>query len=664
MILYSALKNRISQSILYYLELSVIIVNYNVKHFLEQCLCSVQKAIPGIDAEVIVTDNNSTDSSISYLQPAFPSVVFLSNQENTGFSRACNQGLAISKGKYVLFLNPDTLVPEDCFSKCIAFLDAHPDAGALGIHMLDGSGKFLKESKRAFPAPLTSLYKLFGLARVFPQSRTFAKYHLEYLAEKENHEVDVLAGAFIMVKRAVLEKTGSFDETFFMYGEDIDLSYRIQEAGYKNYYFAESSIIHFKGESTRKLSLNYVRMFYNAMNVFVKKHYGRRRAGLFNFIIHVAIWMRAGLSATGRFIERIGLPLIDAGLILLSFVAMKNVWQNVRPEVEYKNLLLWIAFPAFTFVYLLVAYYAGLYDRRYRQSKLIRSTLISTLSVLAGYSLLPEKFRFSRAIVLLGALLAFFLISALRWLLIRWRVLDNAQTGDLHPKTLITASPEEFENTLWLMKEAGLQERVIGRIAVDENDEQAVGHWKNIKLLAGSFSFSEIIFCEGTLSFKNIIEAVQELPGNITAKFHAAGSHSIVGSDSKDESGEALSKENGYKLSDPYNRRLKRLIDILFSVFSLITFPVHLIGVKKPVPFFGNCFSVLFAHKTWIGYALHEKQLPALRQAVIACNGTPLSSLQHFPEESLKMVDQWWARDYEPVNDLKLLWKAYRNLGG
>ena len=647
----------------YYLELSIIIVNYNVKHFLEQCLCSVQKAIAGINAEVIVIDNSSTDGSVSFLQPRFPAISFLSNKENAGFSKACNQGLAVSKGKNVLFLNPDTLVPEDCFTKCTAFLDQNPDVGALGIRMLDGSGKFLKESKRAFPGPFTSLYKLFGLAKIFPRSPVFAKYHLEYLDEKENHEVDVLAGAFLMVKREVLLKTGSFDETFFMYGEDIDLSYRIQKAGYKNYYFAESCIIHFKGESTRKLSLNYVRMFYNAMNVFVRKHYGANRASLFNFIIHIAIWLRAGLSATGRFIERIGLPLIDAALILFSFILMKDLWQYVRPEVEYKNALLRIAFPVFTFFYLLVAYYAGLYDRRYRQNELVRSSLISTLAVLAGYSLLPEKYRFSRAIILLGATLAYLLISISRWLLVKMKVLNNARAMDLHPKTLITASAEEYETTLRLMRQAGLQERVIGRIGIDEQDREGVGYWKNIKSLTGSFSFSEIIFCEGTLTFINIIEAVQQLGGKITVKFHAAGSNSIVGSDSKNETGETLSKENGYKLSDPYNRRLKRLIDILFSFFCLITFPIHFIGIKNPLSFFSHCFSVLFARKTWIGYSVNAKNLPPLRKGIIACNGTPLSSLPHFPEDGLKMADLWYARDYEPANDVKLLWKSYTRLG-
>ncbi|MEO7983099.1 MAG: glycosyltransferase family 2 protein, partial [Bacteroidota bacterium] len=248
------------------MQLSVIIVNFNVKHFLEQCLCSVLRAIEGIRAEIIVVDNNSSDNSIEYLLPRFPAIEFIANKENTGFGRGCNQGLQRASGEYILFLNPDTIVPEDCFRQCISFLENHPDTGALGIKMLDGSGRFLKESKRAFPSPMTSLYKLFGLAKLFPHSKLFSKYHLGHLDENQNNEVDVLAGAFMMIRKEVLDKVGGFDETFFMYGEDVDLSYRVQKAGYKNMYFAGSSIIHFKGESTRKGSMNYVRMFYNAMS--------------------------------------------------------------------------------------------------------------------------------------------------------------------------------------------------------------------------------------------------------------------------------------------------------------------------------------------------------------------------------------------------------------
>ena len=179
------------------MELSVIIVNYNVKHFLEQCLYSVREALRQTSGEIIVIDNCSTDNSLTYLQPLFPEVQFIANKENLGFARACNQGLAISKGRFVLFLNPDTIVPEDSFESAIRFMDEHPEAGALGSKMLDGSGSFLKESKRAFPSPLTSLYKLFGLSKLFPHSAVFSRYHLGHLDENKNNEVDVLAGAYM-----------------------------------------------------------------------------------------------------------------------------------------------------------------------------------------------------------------------------------------------------------------------------------------------------------------------------------------------------------------------------------------------------------------------------------------------------------------------------------
>lgn len=287
-----------------FVQLSILIVNYNVKHFLEQCLYSVQAAIGQVQAEVIVVDNASTDGSIAYLQPLFPWVKWIANTQNTGFGAANNQALVDAKGNYILFLNPDTLLPEDCLKKCLSFMQAHSQAGALGIKMLDGSGQFLPESKRGFPVPLTSLYKLSGLAVRFPRSKTFARYHLGHLSKNENSPVDVLAGAFMLVRRSVLQQAGAFDERFFMYGEDIDLSYRIQQAGWQNWYFAESCIIHFKGESTKKGSLNYVRLFYQAMNLFVQKHYSGGSALLYRWLIQAAIWARAGVTLVASSIKQ------------------------------------------------------------------------------------------------------------------------------------------------------------------------------------------------------------------------------------------------------------------------------------------------------------------------------------------------------------------------
>lgn len=204
----------------------------------------------------------------------------------------------------------------------------------------------------------------------------------------------------------------------------------------------------------------------------------------------------------------------------------------------------------------------------------------------------------------------------------------------------------------------------MGRISIHEKDTTAIGNQKKIRELLKLFSFSEIIFCEGSLSFKEIIESLQQLPGNITAKFHAAGSQSVVGSDSKHMSGETLTKENGYNLSDPNNRRLKRLLDIFTSFLFVLTFPVHLFFAKKPLSFFRNCFLVLSGYNTWIGYATNEEYLPPLRKGVLACNGIHLSLQQQFPEESLKMADLWYAKDYAPLNDLRIIFRVYRRLGG
>ncbi len=273
------------------MQLSIVIVNYNSKRLLEQCLISVQKTVEGISKEIVIVDNNSSDGSREFLQKTFPDCVCIFNDQNAGFAKACNQGYKQSLGKYILFLNPDTVVSKDCFQKCISFFETHQDAGAIGVRMINEKGKFLKESKRGFPSPAAAFYKLFGLAFPFPHSKIFSKYYAGHLPENENNPVDVLSGAFMMIRKEMLQKTGSFDESFFMYGEDIDLSYRILQAGYKNYYLGEITITHAKGGSTT-FNYEYVKRFYGAMNLFVKKHYKGKRSSIFVFTLYAGIWLR------------------------------------------------------------------------------------------------------------------------------------------------------------------------------------------------------------------------------------------------------------------------------------------------------------------------------------------------------------------------------------
>ncbi len=313
------------------MQLSVIIVNYNVKHFLAQCLLTVQKAIAGIEAEVIVVDNCSVDDSIGWLTPRFPAVCFVSNDHNIGFSKANNLALAQCKGAFVLFLNPDTLVPENVITESLSYFNCHPEAGALGVRMIDGNGHFLPESKRAFPSPGASFFKLVGLASLFPRSGYFNEYGLGNTDQHKSSEVPVLAGAGILVRKQVLDILGGFDEDYFMYGEDIDLSFRIRQLGFQNHYFAGATILHFKGKSSRKESFRYVKFFYGAMLVFVKKHYTKGAAKIFSFFIRPAIAFRATTAFISRAFKALFLPVPGE--------YKTNRTLIVATEAEYERIL-------------------------------------------------------------------------------------------------------------------------------------------------------------------------------------------------------------------------------------------------------------------------------------------------------------------------------------
>tara|TARA_R110001583_G_scaffold114876_1_gene265310 strand:+ start:14287 stop:15438 length:1152 start_codon:yes stop_codon:yes gene_type:complete len=263
------------------MDLSVVIVNYNVRYFLEQCILSVQVASENLKVEIIVVDNNSVDDSCKVLQEKYPDIILIENKANVGFSKANNQGVKIAKGDYVLILNPDTVVAEDTFTQILNFAKTKQNLGVLGVKLVDGSGKFLPESKRGIPTPRVSFNKLFGIS-----SRQTGKYYATHLNENETGVVAVLVGAFMLLKKAVYSEVNGFDEDYFMFGEDIDLSYKILNKGYQNYYFSGTSIIHFKGESTVK-DIVYLKYFHEAMKIFYKKHFKLNK--IYDFIMSFGI---------------------------------------------------------------------------------------------------------------------------------------------------------------------------------------------------------------------------------------------------------------------------------------------------------------------------------------------------------------------------------------
>lgn len=275
-------------------KLSVIIVSYNVKYYLEQCLDSVVRSSCGINTEIIVVDNNSSDGTVEYLTSRFRDVLFIANKKNVGFAIANNQGIRISKGEYVVLLNPDTILGEDVLPTCINFMDSHPLAGAMGVRMLRTDGSFALESRRGIPTPFTSFCKMSGLCARFPKSTTFGRYYMQFLDENLPNQIEVISGACMFIRKTTLDKSGLLDEDFFMYGEDIDLSYRMLMTGQNNYYYPVS-ILHYKGESTNKTSYRYVQTFYNAMLIFFEKHYGHYNIFV-TLPIKFAIYVRGFMS--------------------------------------------------------------------------------------------------------------------------------------------------------------------------------------------------------------------------------------------------------------------------------------------------------------------------------------------------------------------------------
>lgn len=272
------------------MQLSVIILNYNVRYFLELCVLSVQEALLNIDAEIIVVDNNSSDDSCKMMKSRFPNVKLIKNATNSGFPKGNNIGVAQAKGDYICILNPDTVVAEDTFEKIIAFAEKQTNLGIVGCKLIDGTGNFLPESKRGIPTPWVAITKIFGLYQFFPKSSVFNRYYAQHISENETGKVDILVGAFLIMKRDLYIEVGGFDENCFMYSDDIDLSYMVLKKGKSNYYFHETSVIHYKGESTIKDGL-YMKRFREAMQFFYKKHF--KMSFLFDFFMKIGAFFFA-----------------------------------------------------------------------------------------------------------------------------------------------------------------------------------------------------------------------------------------------------------------------------------------------------------------------------------------------------------------------------------
>lgn len=642
-------------------KIAVIIVNYNVAYFLEQCLNSVAKAMLLEPAEVWVVDNNSVDGSVEMVQERFPWVKLIANKDNKGFSKANNQAMELSQCPYQLLLNPDTVVEEDTLKKVVAYMDEHPDVGGLGVRMVDGKGKFLPESKRGLPTPAVAFYKIFGISRIFPKSKLFGKYHLGYLSEFETNEIEILSGAFMLMRKEALDKVGLLDEDFFMYGEDIDLSYRIIKGGYKNVYFPETRIIHYKGESTKKSSVNYVFVFYRAMVIFARKHFSQKNAKLFSFLINSAIYFRAGMAIAARFIKRITLPTIDILYLLLGLFALTNYWtkSNIHFPAESSSILIGI----YTVIWLTTIMLQGGYDTPIKLKRYLTGGIIGTALILIAYALFPKTWQFSRLYILIGTLwvIAYYCLSrVLLHYLIGGKYAIN---GQKHTNFAIVGDEEEVERVSNLLKQT--QSKIERIVAVSPHapvKKNAVGELAQLEQIIRVHAIDEVIFCAKDTSAREIIHWMIALPEqHLDFKIAQPDSMYLIGSNSIETAGDLYIVDIN-ALSDPGRRRQKRFIDVLSGLIVVILSPLLIWFYAEKTKFLSNVFQLISGKKTLVGYSeINDglgSDLPKLKKGILS----PADKFSHL-EESLKTkLDLLYARDYHVWNDLQILWKAWKKL--
>ncbi len=644
----------------YKYKISVIIVNYNVEFFLEQCLNSVKKALENVSGEVFVVDNNSIDGSVEMVRLKFPEINLIANKDNRGFSKANNQAIEISQGEYILLLNPDTVVEEDTFTKVISFMDNHPDAGGLGVRMLDGKGEFLPESKRGLPTPSVAFYKIFGLSKLFPKSKKISQYHLGYLNELEINEVDILSGAFMLMRKEALDKVGLLDETFFMYGEDVDLSYRIQKGGYKNYYFPETRIIHYKGESTKKSSVNYVFVFYRAMVIFAEKHFSQKNAKLFSFLINCAIYFRAFLAISVRFIQRITLPLFDSLYLILGLFVLTRYWKN--SFIEFPSEIVNIAIPSYTIIWLLSIYYSGGYDTPIKLFKFLKGSVLGTIGILVIYALLPKEWQFSRLYILLGTIwiISYFIIS---------RIFLHLSIGkrfnlsaNKNKKFVVVGSKNEAERVSQLIKQTNDKIEEINFVSTSNTKEDGfIGTLNQLDQVVHIHSIDEIIFCAKDTTAQTIIHWMSAISStNIDFKIAQPDSLYLIGSNSIDSAGD-LYILNINSISTKSNIRNKRTFDFITSIALLSATPLFIFVFKNKRKYITNILSVLFGKLSIVGYHYlnnSENNLPKIKNGILS----PADKTNLIYETMFDKLNLIYARDYNISKDFVILKNAWKKL--
>ncbi|MBT8188819.1 MAG: glycosyltransferase [Bacteroidia bacterium] len=639
--------------------LSLVIVSYNVKHFLRQCLQSVIGSDFEGKMEIWVVDNNSSDGSVNMINSDFPEVKLITNKSNLGFSKANNQAIEQIDSDYTLILNPDTLLEEDTLSKCVSYMERNTDIGALGVKMIDGSGKYLPESKRGFPSPLNAIYKLSGLNRIFRKSALLNAYYMGHLQNDSTSDIDVLTGAFMMMPTHLLKDIGGFDEDYFMYGEDIELCYQVKNKGYRIVYFPKSKIVHFKGESTQKSSIRYIRNFYGAMHKYARKR-NTGSGALWNLLIPVGIFVSAINGSLKNILIPALRPFNDIFIIGLSAIIIKRLWAQLyfqQPDYyqgTQSNLTIIVCSMIMVFCY----YLFGQYDKRHNIKHLFLGFIFGSLMMLSVYSLLPQDLRFSRIILLLMAGISPILLLLTRKFY-NLLLLGKSSFDGIGTKRIAVIGSENSMSDIKKIIESYYSTANIDQIDPEQIRNLNEDVNENLLSFVKSRYINELIFCSKDLSSQSMFHIMSLLGDRITYKIANDDNSGILGSDSKNRVGEWYTVDISFKIDQLFHRRLKRLFDLIFTCLILLLSPILLFVNRNSFKVLKYSIALLMGKRTLVAYIKSDDrldELPALRDSVFEL--VPELSIDPGNPAQIHQANLYYARHYNVWMEAAYLYRA------
>ncbi len=639
----------------YLYDISIVIVNYNVKDFLKQCLDSIRESSNNLKVETIVVDNDSQDGSVELLEPLYPEVNFIASKENLGFGRANNLGFDISRGKYILILNPDTILNEDTLEIMYDYMENNPHVGISGCKVLNSDGSFQLACRRGFPTPWAAFSKLFGLQKVFPNSKLFAQYNQTFRSVDETYYIDAVIGAFMFSRADVIKSVNGFDPEFFMYGEDLDLCFRVQQAGYKIAYNHTTSIIHYKGESTKRSSINEVKHFYEAMEIFARKHFGKS-AVLLKFL-RLGIYLRAGAAYLNKYKHDLFYILADLFSINFALLLATKIRTGAflgLLEITYPFIFILFGLVVFASIFSV----GGYFERKYGIAKAFYGLMVSFF-VLSSLTYLFKEFDYtSRGILLLTVSFASIFTTASR---IVGLTIKRVFAKKSLRRVAFVGQNEHTESLIAELQKSNPEQLVLEGIIVTETAENLtpkynyLGRFDDIEKIIGESNLNEIIITDKSISRSSIMNILSKI-SHLNVRFHIAHEYEdLIFSRLVSEITGAGPDVPQNKLAIPRYRFFKRGFDLLFSfAFLTILSPLFLskFGLKK----YKNLLSVVSGRKSLIGTAKSNQSVDKSRKEGIF-SLLDLSANVIESEQTSNNLNNYYLQNYNFYLDLEILFK-------